>query len=107
VANEIDLTALVRERLDLNALVSDIDVEAVINRIDVIALADKVIECWGVGATSLDLDQGREQVRNSLQHNSSDQIARQIGDPEERLHGRRDRHDREFSARRRALRHTR
>jgi hypothetical protein len=44
VLDEIDLNALVRERLDLSALVAEIDIDAVIDRIDLIALADKVID---------------------------------------------------------------
>ncbi|HME49719.1 hypothetical protein [Mycobacterium sp.] len=44
ILDEIDLTTLVRERLDLNALVGDIDIDAVINQIDLIALADRVID---------------------------------------------------------------
>jgi hypothetical protein len=44
ILNEIDLNALVREHLDIDALAADLDIEAVINRIDLIALADKVIE---------------------------------------------------------------
>jgi hypothetical protein len=41
---EIDLNALVREHVDIDALAADLDIEAVINRIDLIGLADKVIE---------------------------------------------------------------
>ncbi|WP_244986724.1 hypothetical protein [Mycobacterium marinum] len=44
VLDQIDLTALVRERLDLDALVAEVDIDAVINRIDLITLADKVID---------------------------------------------------------------
>ena len=44
VLDEMDLNALVRERLDIDALASDLDIEAVINRVDLIALADRVIE---------------------------------------------------------------
>ena len=44
VLDELDLNALVRERLDIDALAADLDIDAVINRIDLIALADKVIE---------------------------------------------------------------
>ena len=44
VLDEMDLNALVRERVDIDALAADIDIDAIINRIDLIALADKVIE---------------------------------------------------------------
>jgi len=44
VLDEMDLNALVRERLDIDALAAGLDIEAVINRVDLIALADKVIE---------------------------------------------------------------
>jgi hypothetical protein len=44
ILDELDLNALVRERLDIDALAADLDIEAVINRIDLIALADRVIE---------------------------------------------------------------
>ena len=43
ILDELDLTALVRERLDLDAVIADLDIDAVINRIDLITLADKVI----------------------------------------------------------------
>ena len=38
------IDALVRERVDIDALAADLDIDAVINRVDLIALADKVIE---------------------------------------------------------------
>lgn len=44
VLDELDLNALVRERLDIDALAADLDIEAVINRVDLITLADRVIE---------------------------------------------------------------
>ena len=44
VLDEMDLNALVRERLDIDALAADLDIEAAINRVDLIALADRVIE---------------------------------------------------------------
>jgi hypothetical protein len=44
ILDELDLNALVRDRVDIDALAADLDIEAVINRIDLIALADKVIE---------------------------------------------------------------
>ena len=40
----MDLNALVRERVDIDALAADIDIDAIINRIDLITLADKVID---------------------------------------------------------------
>jgi hypothetical protein len=40
----MDLNALVRERVDIDALAADLDIDAVINRVDLIALADRVIE---------------------------------------------------------------
>ncbi len=44
VLDEMDLNALVRERVDIDALAADIDIDAIINRIDLITLADKVID---------------------------------------------------------------
>jgi hypothetical protein len=44
VLDEMDLNTLVSERVDIDALAADIDIDAIINRIDLIALADKVIE---------------------------------------------------------------
>ena len=44
VLDELDLNALVRERVDIDALAADLDIEAVINRVDLITLADRVIE---------------------------------------------------------------
>ena len=44
VLDEMDLNALVRERVDIDAIAADLDIEAVINRVDLIALADKVID---------------------------------------------------------------
>lgn len=44
VLDEMDLNALVRERVDIDALAADLDIDAVINRVDLIALADRVIE---------------------------------------------------------------
>src|SRR6185312_4013238 len=40
VLDEIELTTLVRERVD----VADIDIDAIVNRIDLIGLANKVID---------------------------------------------------------------
>jgi hypothetical protein len=39
---QIDLTALVRERLDINAVAADIDLDALIARVDVNAIVDRV-----------------------------------------------------------------
>jgi hypothetical protein len=44
VLDEMDLNALVRERVDIDVLAADLDIDAVINRVDLITLADKVIE---------------------------------------------------------------
>jgi hypothetical protein len=44
VLDEIDLNALVRERVDLNAIAADIDIDAVIARIDLVGLANQVID---------------------------------------------------------------
>ncbi len=44
VLDEMDLNALVRERVDIDALAADLDIEAIINRVDLITLADRVIE---------------------------------------------------------------
>ncbi|MDG5481300.1 hypothetical protein [Mycolicibacterium gadium] len=44
VLDEMDLNALVRERVDIDALAADLDIDAVINRIDLITLADRVID---------------------------------------------------------------
>jgi hypothetical protein len=44
VLDEIELTALVRERVDIDAIVADIDIDAIVNRIDLIGLANRVIE---------------------------------------------------------------
>ncbi len=39
---QIDLTALVRERLDINAIAADIDLDALIARVDIDAIVDRV-----------------------------------------------------------------
>ena len=44
VLDQIDLTALVRERVDIDAIVADVDIDAIIARIDLIGLADVVID---------------------------------------------------------------
>lgn len=44
VLAELDLTALVRERVDIDAVARDIDIDAIIARIDLVGLADTVID---------------------------------------------------------------
>lgn len=44
VLDQIDLTALVRERVDIDAIVAGVDIDAIIARIDLIGLADQVID---------------------------------------------------------------
>ncbi|HTY29369.1 MAG TPA: hypothetical protein VMD51_14675 [Mycobacterium sp.] len=44
VLDQIDLTALVRERVDIDAIVADVDIDAIIARIDLIGLADQIID---------------------------------------------------------------
>ncbi len=44
VLTELDLTALVRENVDVNAIARDVDIDAIIARIDLIGLADVVID---------------------------------------------------------------
>jgi hypothetical protein len=44
VLDQIDLTALVRERVDIDAIVAGVDIDAIIDRIDLIGLADQVID---------------------------------------------------------------
>jgi hypothetical protein len=44
VLDRIDLTALVRERVDIDAIVADVDIDAIVARIDLIGLADQVID---------------------------------------------------------------
>ena len=41
--DRLDLTALVRERVDLDALVAGVDIDAIISRIDLGGLAEEVI----------------------------------------------------------------
>jgi len=40
----LDLTALVRDRVDIDAVVSDVDIDAIIARIDLLGLANQVID---------------------------------------------------------------
>ena len=42
VLNELDLTALVTERVDVNAVAAQVDVDAIARRIDVIAFLDRI-----------------------------------------------------------------
>lgn len=44
VLAELDLTTLVRERVDIDAVVRDIDIDAIIARIDLVGLADDIID---------------------------------------------------------------
>ncbi len=44
VLDEIDLTALVRERVDVDAIAAQIDIDAIISRIDLIGLANQIID---------------------------------------------------------------
>jgi hypothetical protein len=42
VADQVDLTALVRERIDLNAIVDDVDIDRILDRVDLDAVIDRV-----------------------------------------------------------------
>jgi hypothetical protein len=44
VLAELDLTALVRDNVDVNAIVREVDIDAIIDRIDLVGLADVVID---------------------------------------------------------------
>ncbi|MCV7226712.1 hypothetical protein [Mycolicibacterium komossense] len=44
VLAELDLTALVRDNVDVNAIAREVDIDAIIDRIDLIGLADVVID---------------------------------------------------------------
>ncbi|BBY64219.1 hypothetical protein [Mycolicibacterium helvum] len=44
VIEQIDLTALVRDSVDIDAIVTDVDIDAIIARIDLIGLADQIID---------------------------------------------------------------
>jgi hypothetical protein len=44
VLDQLDLTALVRDRVDINAIAREVDIDAIIARIDLIGLADIVID---------------------------------------------------------------
>ena len=54
VLDSLDLTALVLERVDIDALVSTVDVEAIIDRVDIAAIVEK-IDIDAI-AKSIDLD---------------------------------------------------
>jgi hypothetical protein len=43
ILDEIDLTALVKERVDVDAIAADIDIDAIVARIDLVGLANEVI----------------------------------------------------------------
>jgi hypothetical protein len=42
LADQVDLTALVRERVDVNAIVEDVDIERIIDRVDLDAVIERV-----------------------------------------------------------------
>ena len=44
VLDQIDLTALVRDRVDIDAIVAEVDIDAIIARIDLIGLAETIID---------------------------------------------------------------
>lgn len=44
VLDEIDLTALVCERVNIDAVAADVDIDAIVERIDLIGLANKVVD---------------------------------------------------------------
>jgi hypothetical protein len=44
VIEQLDLTELVRNSVDIDAIVTDVDIEAIIARIDLIGLADQIID---------------------------------------------------------------
>lgn len=44
VLDQLDLTELVRSRVDVNAIAREIDIDAIIDRIDLVGLADVVID---------------------------------------------------------------
>jgi hypothetical protein len=43
VLEQIDLTTLVRDQLDMDAVLADLDVEAIVGRIDLNELADQIV----------------------------------------------------------------
>ncbi|MGH2538986.1 MAG: hypothetical protein ACRDGK_00530 [Actinomycetota bacterium] len=42
VADQVDLTAIVRDRVDVNAIVDDVDIERILDRVDLDALVDRI-----------------------------------------------------------------
>ena len=44
VVAELDLTALVRDRVDIDAVVREVDIDAIIARIDMVTLAETIID---------------------------------------------------------------
>ena len=44
VLDELDLTAVVRDAVDIDAIVSDVDIDAIVGRLDLIGLANEVID---------------------------------------------------------------
>ena len=42
VADQVDLTALVRDRVDVNAIVDDVDIERILERVDLEAVVDRI-----------------------------------------------------------------
>jgi hypothetical protein len=42
LADQVDLTALVRERVDVNAIVEDVDIDSILDRVDIDAVIDRV-----------------------------------------------------------------
>ncbi len=42
VADQVDLTAIVRDRVDVNAIVDDVDIESILERVDLDALVDRI-----------------------------------------------------------------
>jgi hypothetical protein len=44
ILTELDLTTLVRENVDVNAVAAEFDIDAIVDRIDLIGLANKVID---------------------------------------------------------------
>jgi hypothetical protein len=42
VADQVDLTAIVRDRVDVNAIVDDVDIERILERVDLEAVVDRI-----------------------------------------------------------------
>ncbi len=42
LADQVDLTALVRERVDVNAIVEDVDIDRILDRVDIDAMIDRI-----------------------------------------------------------------